>query len=180
MAQEAGDRLVKAGSRLVNVIATTECNIFPLYWIEDRKLWHWFIFNPNLCGIEWRKQEGEYGDVYELVYIRKDKDPAKHMQGYFYTFPEEKEVSTKDLYTKHPKLPNYWLHHGRADDIIVFSNGEKLNPVTIEGIVLVSGDLTHLELGTGTDSFSFSITGSSSSQGRASCGSYALPTRPDH
>ncbi|KAK8122809.1 thioester reductase domain-containing protein [Apiospora sp. TS-2023a] len=135
LAQEAGDRLVKAGARLVNVIATTECSIFPLYWIEDRKLWHWFIFNPNLCGIEMRKQKGEDEDVSELVFVRKDKDPAAHIQGYFYTFPEEKEVSTKDLYTPHPTLPNHWLHHGRADDVIVFSNGEKLNPVTIEGIV---------------------------------------------
>ncbi|KAK7994340.1 thioester reductase domain-containing protein [Apiospora marii] len=135
LVQEAGDRLVKAGARLVNVIAATECSIWPLYWVEDRKMWHWFIMNPNLCGIEWRKQTGEDEDVYELVFVRKDKDPAAHIQGFFYTFPDEKEVSTKDLYSPHPKLPHHWLHRGRADDIIVFSNGEKLNPVTIEGIV---------------------------------------------
>ncbi|KAK8016859.1 Non-canonical non-ribosomal peptide synthetase FUB8 [Apiospora rasikravindrae] len=137
LAQEAGDRLVQAGARIVNVIATTECSIFPLYWNNDPKLWHWFIFNPNLCGIEWRRQKGETDDedVYEQVYVRRDADPGAHIQGYFYTFPEENEISTKDLYTPHPTLPHHWLHHGRADDIIVFSNGEKLNPVTIEEIV---------------------------------------------
>lgn len=111
--------------------------------------------NPNLCGIEWRKQTGEDEDVYELVFVRKDKDPAAHIQGYFYTFPDEKEVSTKDLYTPHPKLPHHWLHHGRADDIIVFSNGEKLNPITIEGIVEVSVDLLYPCLSIGTNNVSF-------------------------
>ncbi|KAK8075592.1 thioester reductase domain-containing protein [Apiospora hydei] len=137
LAQEAGDRLVEAGVRIVNVIATTECSIFPLYWNENPKLWHWFIFNPNICGIEWRRQKGETDDedVYEQVYVRRHADPGAHIQGYFYTFPEENEISTKDLYTPHPTLPHHWLHHGRADDIIVFSNGEKLNPVTIEEIV---------------------------------------------
>ncbi|KAK8064619.1 nonribosomal peptide synthetase [Apiospora phragmitis] len=134
--QEAGDRLVEAGVRLFNIIATTECSIFPLYWVDNPKLWHWCVFNPNMCGIEWRKQQGDE-EVYELFYVRKDKDPAAHIQCYFYTFPEENEVSTKDLFTPHPTLPHHWLYRGRSDDIIVFSNGEKLNPVTIEGIVEV-------------------------------------------
>ncbi len=31
-------------------------------------------------------------------------------------------------------MPNHWIYHGRSDNIIVFSNGEKLNPSTIEDV----------------------------------------------
>lgn len=65
--------------------------------------------------------------------MRRNKKPG--MQGVFYTFPELDEYHTKDLYKPHPKHPHQWIHCGRADDVIAFSNGEKLNPVTIEQIV---------------------------------------------
>jgi acyl-coenzyme A synthetase/AMP-(fatty) acid ligase len=68
--------------------------------------------------------------LYEMIVVR---DPKLAMfQGMFHTFPELNEISTKDLYQKHPTLPDHWLYRGRADDIIVFSNGEKLNPITME------------------------------------------------
>lgn len=44
------------------------------------------------------------------------------------------EYDTHDYYRPHPELPNNWIYYGRSDNIIVFSNGEKLNPVTIEEI----------------------------------------------
>src|SRR5699024_5581750 len=106
---------------------------FPLYWQPSRKMWQWFIINSEIFGCDWR-QTSEDPDVYELVIVRKDKDPG--LQGFFYTFPDLDEISTKDLYRKHPTLPDHWLYHSRADDVIVFSNGEKLNPVTIEGIAM--------------------------------------------
>jgi thioester reductase-like protein len=64
------------------------------------------------------------------VIVRKDQHPG--MQGFFYTFPELQEFSNRDLYKRHPTLPDHWIYYGRADSVIVFSNGEKLNPVTIE------------------------------------------------
>lgn len=84
-----------------------------------------------MFGVDWR-QTAEEG-VYEQVIVRKAKDPG--LQGFFYTFPRDKEYFTKDLYKAHPSLPDHWIYQGRADNIIVFSNGEKLNPVTIEEIV---------------------------------------------
>lgn len=71
--------------------------------------------------------------MFEQVIVRKDKKPG--LQGFFYTFPDDKEYYTKDLYKPHPSLPNHWIYYGRADNIIVFNNGEKLNPITIEEIV---------------------------------------------
>jgi hypothetical protein len=150
LSSEAGDRLVKNGVTLLNVISATEfvsrdhhtyrmrlTNVprftpFPLYWQPDPKLWRYFIYNSELFGCEWRRFAEE--NAYEQVIVRKAKDPG--FQGFFYTFPDAKEYRTKDLYKPHPSLPDHWIYHGRADNIIVFSNGEKLNPTSIETIVM--------------------------------------------
>ncbi|KAK5633742.1 hypothetical protein RRF57_009457 [Xylaria bambusicola] len=132
LAREAGNRLVESGVKLTNVISATEFFPFPVYLQPDTKLWQYFIINTEDFGADWRKVQGE-DDVYQLVCVRKDKEPG--IQGFFYTFPDDNEYDTKDLYKPHPTLPDHWIYFGRSDNIIVFSNGEKLNPVTIEEIV---------------------------------------------
>lgn len=132
LAREAGNRLVDNGVRLNNLISATEFIPFPIYLQPDRKLWQYFIINSEDFGADWRKVESE-DDVYQLVIVRKNKEPG--LQGFFYTFPELDEYDTKDLYKPHPTLPDHWIYYGRSDNIIVFSNGEKLNPVTIEDII---------------------------------------------
>lgn len=104
-----------------------------MYFQPNPELWQYFIFNSDIIGADWRKAEGTE-DVYRLVIVRKDKHPG--LQGVFYTFPEADEFDTKDMYKRHPTLPDHWIYYGRSDNIIVFSNGEKLNPVTIEEIVV--------------------------------------------
>lgn len=135
LATEAGNRLVKNGVRLQNVIGATEWAPFPTYSVHDPTLWQYFVYLPDIMGCEFRRQSGDE-EVYELVVVRQ-QNHNKHpgTQGIFYTFPELNEWSTKDLYRPHPTLANHWIYHGRADNIIVFSNGEKLNPVTIEDVV---------------------------------------------
>jgi thioester reductase-like protein len=92
------------------------------------------MFDSKVMGAEWRPATGE-PNVFELVVRRQSpRDPAN--QAVFYTFPELSEWSTKDLYSPHPTLPDHWLYRGRADTVIVFSNGEKLNPVTLEDIIV--------------------------------------------
>ncbi|KAH7635497.1 hypothetical protein B0T09DRAFT_405537 [Sordaria sp. MPI-SDFR-AT-0083] len=131
LAPESGDRLVENGVTLCNIISATEFTPFPYYWQYDRTLWRYFNFDTELFGIDWRPHDGD--SSYEQVIIRKEKNPG--LQGFFYTFPDLKEYSTKDLYKPHPTLKDYWVYQGRADNIIVFSNGEKLNPITIEETV---------------------------------------------
>lgn len=85
-------------------------------------------------GAEWLPHDPE-NRIYELVVRRKDpKEPLD--QSLFYTFPDLTEWSTRDLFKAHPTLKDHWMYHGRADNIIVFSNGEKLNPVTIEDSIV--------------------------------------------
>ena len=70
---------------------------------------------------------------FELVVVRDPK--LDLIQPIFVTFPELQEWPTRDLFSKHPTKPNHWLYEGRTDDIVVFSNGEKLNPQSIEQTV---------------------------------------------
>lgn len=129
-AKEVGDSLVTKGVQILNMLNSTEFTPFPVYFQPNLSLWQYLLFNPDLFGCDWRSA-GE--DAYELVIARKEKHPG--MQGFFYTFPDLDEFSTRDLYKPHPTLPHHWIHHGRADNVIMFSNGEKLNPVAIEEIV---------------------------------------------
>ncbi|OLN85756.1 Iterative polyketide synthase CazM 8 [Colletotrichum chlorophyti] len=133
LAREAGNKLVKEGVIVSSVIAFTEAAPLPYYFQKNLDLWQWFIVDSERLGVDWRAASGEEEDIYEQVIVRKEKEDP--IQGIFYTFPEAKEYNTKDLYRKHPTLPNHWMYYGRSDNIIVFSNGEKLNPVTIEEIV---------------------------------------------
>ncbi|KAI1801790.1 acetyl-CoA synthetase-like protein [Daldinia bambusicola] len=130
--KEAGDKLAKKGLRLINMIGATEYATLQMCLQPNLELWQWFIFNSDLIGADWRRVEGNE-EVYQLVIVRKDKYPG--LQGIFYTFPELDEFDTKDMYKPHPTLPHHWMYYGRSDNIIVFSNGEKLNPVTIEETV---------------------------------------------
>ncbi|KAF9770435.1 hypothetical protein IL306_012028 [Fusarium sp. DS 682] len=127
---KAGNILTERGVILRNTISSTE--LFPCvpYCPQDPKLWQYFVYNDELMGIEWRRHDS---NEYELVIRRKGPEPG--VQATFYNFPELDEWRTSDIYSPHPTLKDHWLYKGRADDVIVFSNGEKLNPVTIEGIV---------------------------------------------
>ncbi|KAJ0161032.1 Carboxylic acid reductase, partial [Colletotrichum tanaceti] len=108
----------------------------PYFFQKNPDLWQWFIIDSDRLGVDWRPVDGEDDDIYEQVLVRKQPDDVdSSLQGIFYTFPDASEYNTKDMFRKHPTLPNHWTYYGRSDSIIVFSNGEKLNPVTIEEIV---------------------------------------------
>ena len=97
--------------------------------LSDGEEWQYLKFSPCMGG-EFRPYEN---DLHELVIVRDPK--YEHAQGIFATFPDLQEYSMKDLYSRHPSKPDLWAYHGRTDDIIIFSNAEKLNPVTMEGLI---------------------------------------------
>ncbi|KAL6399895.1 Carboxylic acid reductase [Ilyonectria robusta] len=130
LGQQAGKTLIDNGVLLSNGIAATEYLPFVLHYQSNMENWQYFIFNSEVMGCVWRPVED---GLYELVFRQKntqDKDPG--LQALFYTFPDLDEWSTKDLYKPHPTLHDHWMYCGRLDDLIVFSNGEKLNPVSME------------------------------------------------
>ncbi|MCJ1250944.1 hypothetical protein MMC30_008173 [Trapelia coarctata] len=97
--------------------------------LNDDEDWQYLKFSPCMGG-EFCPRED---NLHELVIVRDPK--YEHCQGIFATFPDLKEYAMKDLYSKHPSKPDYWVYQGRTDDVIVVSNAEKLNPVTMEGII---------------------------------------------
>ncbi|QUC21686.1 uncharacterized protein UV8b_05929 [Ustilaginoidea virens] len=130
LAKTVGDNLVKHGVQLINGISSTEFMPYALFHQPDPTLWQYFIFNSQVMGAEWRPYDPA-NNLFELTVRRKDpNDPLD--QPAFYAFPDLTVFSTGDLFRPHPTLKDHWIHQGRADNVIVFSNGEKLNPVTIE------------------------------------------------
>ncbi|KAG6009329.1 putative NRPS-like protein biosynthetic cluster [Claviceps maximensis] len=130
LAKQAGDRLIEHGITPVNAIGSVEFTAYAMYFQRDIKDWQYFVFDVEKMGGVWKLYDAET-QAYELVFRRKDAhDPLN--QGCFYTFPENTEWASRDLFKAHPTRKNNWRYVGRADDVIVLSNGMKLNPVTIE------------------------------------------------
>lgn len=68
-----------------------------------------------------------------MVFVRNPH--ISDFQNVFKTFNHLQEFSTKDLFERHPVKPHHWRHVGRIDDVLVFSNGEKLMPRTTEELL---------------------------------------------
>ncbi|KAI1268957.1 hypothetical protein F5Y18DRAFT_414912 [Xylariaceae sp. FL1019] len=136
LATKAGNVLAKQGVKLVNAIAATEFSPFTNYVIKDPELWQYFLIESDIIGIDWRLVEG-YDNVYKLVFARESTSTHPGYQTCFYTFRDDRELDTKDLFTPHPTLKVSTVAARRFCnlDIIVLSNGEKLNPVGIEDLV---------------------------------------------
>ena len=94
--------------------------------------WKYAQFHPDI-GIELRELTD---GVYELYAIR-DHD-KKDQQPTFTIFPDAQEYASRDLFVRHPskEKPDLWSWRARADDIIVFLNGEKTNPISMEQYVV--------------------------------------------
>ncbi|KAK4497665.1 hypothetical protein PRZ48_010318 [Zasmidium cellare] len=98
--------------------------------------WPYFRFNERQGGYEFRER-GE--GLYEMCIVRQPE--WELAQPVFVNFPDLDEFCSKDLFSKHPTKLGLWKYVSRLDDVIVFSNGEKLNPVTFEGLVTTSPDV---------------------------------------
>lgn len=114
--------------RVFNLTGTTEGLFIGNLWV-DREDWIYFSFHPY-SGFDFREIEP---GLYEHYVVRNEH--ATLFQGFFHTFRDVKEMSLKDLYAKHPTKPNHWVYMGRADEMVVFSNGEKLQPLGAQAII---------------------------------------------
>ncbi|KAJ2994174.1 hypothetical protein NUW58_g1629 [Xylaria curta] len=123
--------LVITKTRLLNCVGSTECGIFPSQLCDLPQDWQYLRLHRNLC-YEYRRISDH---LYEQVIIRNED--RLQSQGIFATFPSLTEWCMKDLYSKHPDpaKEDLWLYRGRADDLIVFSTGEKVNPNDMEKII---------------------------------------------
>jgi len=123
--KEAGEKL-KDKTHLTSFIGSTEFAIFPHLIVEDPDDWEYVAIDPCYNIDFCQHTDG----LYEAVMVRSKE--CEMYQPVWHIFPDLQEFHTRDLYSKHPTKSGLWMYRGRMDDIIVFVNGEKLNPVTIE------------------------------------------------
>jgi len=123
-----GNDLAAIVPHLFSFIGATEYGWFHLISGENDK-WDSLNFYDN---IGYRFDEVSEGN-FELVIVSDIQKNKYH--GIFEIFPGLKEYRTRDLYSAKPGAPGWWTYRGRADDLIVLSNGEKINPIPIENII---------------------------------------------
>ena len=112
---------------LNQVLGSSECAAFPL--LRDKcgdrtEDWHYVHVHPE-ANVQFRHR---YDNYYEMVQVRGREE----YQPVFCHFGALDAYETKDLFSKHPTLPDTYSYEGRLDDIIVFINGEKTNPVSFQ------------------------------------------------
>ncbi|KAF7877139.1 hypothetical protein EAF04_000825 [Stromatinia cepivora] len=127
--------LIASKVRLGQVYGSTEAGSLAQQQTSDED-WGWMRFNFDVGGLIMEPLDDD-PRRYELV-IRKVPQDA-WIQGVFAIFPNLEEWRTRDIFEKHPSKPLYRFS-GRIDDVIVLSNGEKLNPVRME-IIICSHEL---------------------------------------
>lgn len=96
--------------------------------------WHYVRLHPSTGAVFEEATDG----VYELV-IRRDPALADTQVPFSIRELRDRlgdEYRTRDLFEPHPTVPDAWCWRARADDVIVFLNGEKTNPVSMEQYVV--------------------------------------------
>ncbi len=112
--------------------------------------WRYVRFHPCAGAVFDEVDEG----IYELV-IRREKTCFDTQPTFSIRSLEDlEEYRTRDLFELHPTVPDAWCWRARADDIIVFLNGEKTNPVSMEQYVVAhNSDIIGGALLVGTQRF---------------------------
>jgi thioester reductase-like protein len=125
---DVGNLLSSTVPHLFSYIGATEYGWFHNI-SGDNSTWDSLCYSAD---IGYRFDEVSEG-VFELVI---DNDPRTNKyHGIFEVFPELKEYRMRDLYTPSPNAPGWMRYRGRSDDLIVLSNGEKINPIPMENII---------------------------------------------
>ncbi|PWY66351.1 acetyl-CoA synthetase-like protein, partial [Aspergillus sclerotioniger CBS 115572] len=135
--QEIGNAVARK-IKLVNAYGASELGNLSLIHSKTNRDpltdWRYLHFHPA-TGVEYRHVSG---GEYEMVLVRTPEREA--YQFTFTIFPELQEYHPNDLMVRHPDpaKPDLWRPSARTDDIIVFLNGEKTNPVSMEQHIITT------------------------------------------
>ncbi|KAI9927529.1 hypothetical protein MW887_003147 [Aspergillus wentii] len=154
--QAIGDK-VAAAIRLVNQYGASEVGMIPSVYSKTNrdplKDWRYIDFNPRM-GVECRHVSG---GEYEMVIVRNPEYESRQFS--FTIFPDRQEYHTSDLLVRHPDpaKSDLWRWCARVDDVIVFLNGEKTNPVSMEQHIIASNPDVTAALVAGSQRFQASL-----------------------
>ncbi|KAL5360888.1 hypothetical protein BJX96DRAFT_184864 [Aspergillus floccosus] len=121
-----GDKLVQNGVRLVSHYGTTETGQLMTSF-RDRSDLDWDYVRPGPSLLPYLRWEEHMPGIYELCVL--EGWPSKVASN-----RPDNSYATKDLFERHPTTPNAWRYYARLDDTLVLENGEKANPLVIEGV----------------------------------------------
>lgn len=148
LAQAAGDKLSKV-TDVCQMYGSTETgphiSLVPL-----PENWAWFEWHPLLENVMDPVGDGTFEMV---VYKDPSLEWVRHLSQ---AYPHLDVWRTNDLFVQKPDNPKLWRFAGRRDDVLVLSNGEKFNPVNMEGAI-VGHSLVRGALIVGTGRFQASL-----------------------
>ncbi|KAL6862096.1 acetyl-CoA synthetase-like protein [Trichoderma novae-zelandiae] len=122
---DLGNLLVDNGVNLIGHYGATEVGqLMTSFRPEGDKAWNYVRESDSLSPFLRWVQRGP--DLYECVVL--DGWPSKVQSN-----QPDGSYATKDLFQPHPSIPRAWKYIARLDDTIVLVNGEKFNPVMMEG-----------------------------------------------
>lgn len=155
---DLGDMLVKAGANIFHLYGQTECGAL-MEPPSDRWLWSWVTPLPHAKPYLQFEPESSHAsqNLYHLVIKPglKQKVLSDRPDGSY---------GTKDLFQRHPTIPDLWKFAARKDDIIVMLNGEKADPIPIEDAVKVNPEVaTAVAFGAGQEALGLVVIKSHSS-----------------
>ncbi|KAL5513471.1 hypothetical protein ACEPAH_3870 [Sanghuangporus vaninii] len=127
--EDIGNKLSDEGVSIFILYGCTEIGIMcPIIPEPVKRDWNCFRLAGNIKG---KLREDGHGH-YELVILPNPYE----VPSVFNTLEDGVDAyATNDLLTPHPTKARYWKIHGRVDDQIMHSNGEKTNPVPLETIL---------------------------------------------
>lgn len=155
---DLGDKVVTAGGNIFHLYGQTECGAL-MEPPSDRWLWSWVTPLPHAKPYLLFEPEssGASQDLFHLVIMPglKQKVLSDRPDGSY---------GTKDLFQRHPTIPDLWKFAARKDDIIVMLNGEKADPIPVEDAVKVHPEVaTAVAFGAGQEALGLVVIKSQSS-----------------
>ncbi|RSL94606.1 hypothetical protein CDV31_014236 [Fusarium ambrosium] len=120
----AGD-IISRHTNLQQIMGSTEGHWYATLPTK-RPDWAYFQFSSQ-TGYE---MVPDRDGLHELVFKRQPH--LDLTQPIFMTFPKLNVWHTQDLYLAHPETPELWKFEGRKDDLLILSNGMKINPLGAE------------------------------------------------
>ncbi|KAF9468258.1 acetyl-CoA synthetase-like protein [Collybia nuda] len=139
LSQKAGDILAAAGVNLHMYYAGTEVGCVSKFIPRTAPAqdWQYISFSPHL-EVHFIPQDSE-NMIFELVTV---ESPA-YTPGAINTSVNGKNAfATGDLFIRHAVDPSRWRVHGRVDDLIMLSTGEKTIPGPIEAVFMEKPRIT--------------------------------------
>ena len=123
-----GDRLVDSGVNLVGHYGATEVGQLMTSFRDHRedKGWDWMRVPPHLKPYLSMELRGP--NLYECCV-------SEGWGSKVATNRDDGSYATKDLFEPHPTIADAWKYYARLDDTIALENGEKANPLLVEGVI---------------------------------------------